>query len=111
MCLVDVGQGVRGIDFVSSWLSGIYVGVSWNKEFILVRGKGMGGEFRMKGVNIFLGFVVGLVGWVVSGGRNWEGFVSDFYLFGVLVGEIVKGIQGVGVVVSIKVCYYFEILS
>lgn len=111
MCLADAGQGVRGTDFVSSWPSGIHVGASWNKELTLARGKGMGGEFRTKGVNILLGPVVGPAGRVVSGGRNWEGFASDPYLSGVLVGETVKGIQGVGVVASTKVCYYLETSS
>ncbi|KAK0739900.1 glycoside hydrolase superfamily [Apiosordaria backusii] len=102
MCLADAGQGVRGTDFVSSWPSGIHVGASWNKELTLARGKGMGGEFRTKGVNILLGPVVGPAGRVVSGGRNWEGFASDPYLSGVLVGETVKGVQGVGVIASTK---------
>lgn len=37
----------------------------------------MGGEFRRKGVNVLLGPVVGPVGRVVEGGRNWEGFSVD----------------------------------
>jgi len=33
----------------------------------------MGGEFKKKGVNVLLGPVVGPLGRVVTGGRNWEG--------------------------------------
>jgi beta-glucosidase len=33
----------------------------------------MGGEYKVKGVNILLGPVVGPVGRVPLGGRNWEG--------------------------------------
>lgn len=33
----------------------------------------MGGEFKRKGVNMLLGPVVGPLGRVVEGGRNWEG--------------------------------------
>lgn len=33
----------------------------------------MGGEYRKKGVQVALGPVVGPVGRVVTGGRNWEG--------------------------------------
>lgn len=33
----------------------------------------MGGEFKTKGVNVMLGPVVGPLGRVVEGGRNWEG--------------------------------------
>ena len=73
LCLHDAGNGVRNADFVSSWPSGIHVGASWNKKLAGERGRGMGGEFRTKGVNILLGPVVGPVGRVVLGGRNWEG--------------------------------------
>ncbi|KAK4172400.1 family 3 putative glycoside hydrolase [Triangularia setosa] len=86
----------------TTWPSGIHVGASWNKGLTLARGKGMGGEFRTKGVNILLGPVVGPAGRVVSGGRNWEGFASDPYLSGVLVSETVKGVQGVGDIASTK---------
>lgn len=34
----------------------------------------MGGEFRKKGVQVALGPVVGPLGRVVTGGRNWEGW-------------------------------------
>ena len=33
----------------------------------------MGDEFRRKGVNVMLGPVIGPLGRVVLGGRNWEG--------------------------------------
>jgi beta-glucosidase len=33
----------------------------------------MGGEFRTKGVNVALGPVVGPLGKIPLGGRNWEG--------------------------------------
>ncbi|KAK5654888.1 hypothetical protein OQA88_6926 [Cercophora sp. LCS_1] len=102
MCLGDAGQGVRGTDFVSTWPSGIHVGASWNKDLTRVRGSGMGGEFRRKGVNVLLGPVVGPMGRVVLGGRNWEGFSIDPYLAGVLVAETVEGVQGEGVITSTK---------
>lgn len=73
LCLHDAGNGVRSADFVSSWPSGIHVGASWNKKLASERGRGMGGEFKTKGVNVLLGPVVGPVGRVVLGGRNWEG--------------------------------------
>ncbi|KAK4167973.1 family 3 putative glycoside hydrolase [Cladorrhinum sp. PSN259] len=102
MCLGDAGNGLRGTDFVSSWPSGIHVGASWNKRLTGRRGQGMGGEFRRKGVNVLLGPVVGPMGRVVLGGRNWEGFSVDPYLAGVLVKETVKAVQGVGVITSTK---------
>jgi beta-glucosidase len=74
LCLMDAGQGLRGTDFVSGWPSGIHVGASWNKDLARQRAVGMGGEYKTKGVNVALGPVVGPVGRVVTGGRNWEGF-------------------------------------
>ncbi|KAK6082832.1 cel3e secreted beta-glucosidase [Seiridium cupressi] len=102
LCLMDAGQGLRGTDFVSGWPAGIHVGASWNKGLTRQRGVGMGGEYKTKGVNIALGPVVGPVGRVVTGGRNWEGFSVDPYLCGALASETVSGIQSVGVITSTK---------
>lgn len=102
LCLMDAGQGLRGTDFVSGWPSGIHVGASWNKNLTRYRGIGMGGEYKTKGVNVALGPVVGPVGRVVTGGRNWEGFSVDPYLCGVLASETVSGIQSAGVITSTK---------
>ena len=45
---------------------------SWNKSLAYDRGWYMGGEYRTKGVQVALGPVVGPVGRVITGGRNWE---------------------------------------
>lgn len=63
----------------------------------------MAAEFKKKGVNVLLGPVVGPLGRMVSGGRNWEGFSPDPYLSGALVYESVDAIQGAGVITSVKV--------
>ncbi|KAK4247230.1 hypothetical protein C7999DRAFT_32312 [Corynascus novoguineensis] len=102
MCLSDAGNGLRGTDFVSTWPSGLHVGASWNKVLARQRGSGMGGEFKIKGVNVLLGPVVGPAGRVVLGGRNWEGFSVDPYLSGALVSETVKAVQAAGVIASTK---------
>jgi beta-glucosidase len=62
----------------------------------------MGSEFRNKGVNIALGPVVGPLGRIAEGGRNWEGFSNDPYLCGALAYETVLGIQKNGVTTSTK---------
>jgi beta-glucosidase-like glycosyl hydrolase len=62
----------------------------------------MGGEFRAKGVNIALGPVVGPLGRIAKGGRNWEGFANDPYLAGSLGADSVKGVQDNGVMTSLK---------
>lgn len=53
----------------------------------------MGREFKDKGANVVLGPVIGPLGKVAKGGRNWEGFSNDPYLSGELVYETVLGIQ------------------
>lgn len=103
LCLNDAGQGVRATDFVSGFPSGIHVGASWNKDLARKRAESMGQEFRIKGVNIALGPVVGPVGRVATGGRNWEGFAADPYMAGVLGAVTVQGIQSQGVITSTKV--------
>lgn len=105
LCLTDAGQGVRATDFVSGFPSGIHVGASWNKALARRRAESMGLEFRVKGANIALGPVVGPLGRVVRGGRNWEGFSVDPYLCGVLAAQTVLGVQSQGVITSTKVCY------
>ncbi|KAI3326150.1 glycoside hydrolase family 3 protein [Xylariaceae sp. AK1471] len=102
LCLTDAGQGVRATDFVSGFPSGIHVGASWNKELARSRAESMGLEFRIKGANIALAPVVGPLGRVVRGGRNWEGFSVDPYLCGALAAETVEGIQSQGVITSTK---------
>ncbi|TGO43546.1 hypothetical protein BOTNAR_2506g00010 [Botryotinia narcissicola] len=86
MCFQDSGNGVRGVEFSSSFPSGIHVGASWNKTLAYQRASAMAGEFRALGVNVALGPVVGPLGRVAQGGRNWE----------------VHGIQAQGVIASTK---------
>jgi len=92
-CLQDAGNGVRGTDGVSSYASGISVGASWNATLAHERAKYMGAEFKTKGANVALGPVVGPLGRIASGGRNWEGMSNDPYLAGILGAETVKGLQ------------------
>ena len=53
----------------------------------------MGAEFKRKGVNVALGPVVGPIGRIATGGRNWEGFAADPYLDGILGAQTVLGLQ------------------
>ncbi|KAJ5803480.1 uncharacterized protein N7503_005930 [Penicillium pulvis] len=102
MCLQDAGNGVRMADFVNSYPSGIHVGASWNKSLAHDRGWHMAGEFRTKGVNVALGPVVAPMGRTTTDGRNWEGVASDPYLSGALAAQTVEGMQGQGVITSVK---------
>ncbi|KAH8425060.1 beta-glucosidase [Aspergillus melleus] len=101
-CVSDAGNGLRGTDYVNAWSSGIHDGASWNKNLSRQRAFHMGTEFHKKGVHLFLGPVVGPIGRVVEGGRNWEGYSIDPYLSGALVYETVRGMQSAGVAASTK---------
>ena len=46
---------------------------SWNTELAYQRAQFIGEEARKKGVNLLLGPLVGPIGRIVRGGRNWEG--------------------------------------
>ncbi|OBT72903.1 hypothetical protein VF21_07796 [Pseudogymnoascus sp. 05NY08] len=102
LCLADAGQGLRATDFVNAYPAGISVGTSWNKALTLQRATHMAAEFKRKGVHVILGPVVGPLGRVALGGRNWEGFSNDPYLSGSLVHDTIKGIQNAGVIASVK---------
>lgn len=93
LCLQDAGNGVRGTDFVNAYPAGLHVGASWNKQLARERAEHMGAEFKKKGVSVALAPVVGPVGKMVRGGRNWEGFAADPYLTGVLGAVSVEGLQ------------------
>lgn len=84
---------------------------SWNRDLANDRGTYMGKEYRKKGVNMILGPVVGPLGRVALGGRNWEGFSTDPYLSGILVSESVKGLQSQNVATSLKVCLFQSSVS
>ncbi|OQO09569.1 hypothetical protein B0A48_04971 [Cryoendolithus antarcticus] len=103
MCLQDGPAGVRGTDFVSGFAAGIHTGASWNRTLAYSRANAMGGEAYRKGVSVALGPpVVGPLGRIAEGGRNWEGFSNDPYLSGALAAESVHGIQDAGVIACTK---------
>ncbi|EHL01946.1 putative beta-glucosidase M [Glarea lozoyensis 74030] len=103
LCLADAGNGVRATDLVNAYSSGIHDGASWNKNLTYARAYQLGGEFRRKGVNVALGPpMIGPVGRIALGGRNWEGFSNDPYHSGILAGLSVTGIQDQGVVACTK---------
>jgi beta-glucosidase len=102
LCLADAGQGLRATDFVNAYPAGIHAGASWNRELTYDRGLHMGREYRRKGVHVLLGPVIGGMGRVARGGRNWEAFSNDPYLCGKLGYETISGIQDAGVTASVK---------
>ena len=67
MCLFHLA------DFSSAFPAGGTVAASFDRGVWYQRGFDMGTEHRLKGVDVQLGPVVGPLGRVPEGGRNWEG--------------------------------------
>lgn len=89
-------------DYVSAFPAGGTVAAAWDRGLWYERGFQMGTEFRLKGVDVALGPVVGPLGRAPAGGRNWEGFSPDPYLSGIAVAETIRGIQDAGVIATTK---------
>ncbi|OAA70341.1 Glycoside hydrolase, family 3 [Cordyceps fumosorosea ARSEF 2679] len=102
LALQDGPLGIRFADNSTAFPAGITVGATWNKELMYLRGQAHGQEAREKGINVLLGPSVGPLGRMPAGGRNWEGFGPDPYLQGIAAAETIRGIQGEGVMATIK---------
>lgn len=102
LCLQDGPLGIRFADHATAWPAGITVGATWNKDLMYKRGRGLGLEFRLKGVNVALGPCMGAFGRMPGGGRAWEGFGPDPVLQGVASAQTIKGIQEEGVMATAK---------
>lgn len=102
LALQDGPLGIRFADNATAFPAGITVGATWNKELMYQRGQAHGREARGKGINVLLGPSVGPLGRMPAGGRNWEGFGPDPYLQGIAAAETIRGIQGEGVMATIK---------
>ena len=102
LCLQDGPLGVRFADHATAWPAGITVGATWNKDLMYKRGRGLGLEHRLKGVNVQLGPCMGAFGRMPGGGRAWEGFGPDPVLQGIASAQTIKGIQDEGVMATAK---------
>ena len=102
LCLQDGPLGIRFSDHSTAWPAGITVGATWNKDLMYRRGRGLGLEYRLKGVNVMLGPAMGPLGRMPGGGRNWEGFGSDPVLQGIAAAQTIRGIQDEGVIATAK---------
>jgi beta-glucosidase len=68
----DGPLGLRFADNATAFPAGVTVGATFNKDLMYKRGKALGLESRLKGVNVLLGPCVGPLGRMPAGGRNWE---------------------------------------
>ncbi|KAB8337014.1 hypothetical protein FH972_021318 [Carpinus fangiana] len=102
LCLQDGPLGLRFADNVTAGPAGITVGSTWNKDLMHKRGRMLGLEAKLKGINVLLGPSVGPIGRTPLGGRNWEGFGIDPVLQATAAVETIQGIQAEGIMATIK---------
>ncbi|CAO1621717.1 unnamed protein product [Parajaminaea phylloscopi] len=96
LCLQDSPLGVRFADNVNVYPAGVTSAATFDGSLDYKKGRAMGTEFRLKGVNIQLGPGMNFHKYA-AGGRNWEMAGADPYLAGESAFNLVKGIQSVGV--------------
>lgn len=102
LCLQDGPNGIRFTDFITNFPSGLATGSTFNKHLMYTRGRAIGLEAKLKGVDILLGPTIGPIGYKAQGGRNWESFGFDPYLQGIAGACTVQGIQSQGVVAAAR---------
>jgi beta-glucosidase len=96
LCLEDSPLGVRFADLVSVFPSGLSTAATFSKALAYARGRAMGEEHRLKGVNVQLGPGMNMHR-APAAGRNWEMNGADPYLSGEAAYYTTKGIQDAGV--------------
>jgi len=102
LCLQDGPLGVRYILGVTAFSAGIHAASTWDTSLVRERGLFLGAESKALGVHVQLGPSAGPLGKFPTGGRNWEGFGSDPYLQGIMMGETIEGMQESGVQATAK---------
>ncbi|SMY29351.1 unnamed protein product [Zymoseptoria tritici ST99CH_1A5] len=95
LCLMDGPAGLRGANTpnVSGFPPGVSIGASFNRTLSYLQAHQLGVESRAKGVNVVFSPMVGPLGRIAKGGRNWEGYSNDAYLAGQMVYPAIKGLQ------------------
>ncbi|KAF9024285.1 glycoside hydrolase family 3 protein [Hymenopellis radicata] len=96
LCLYDSPLGVRFLDFVTAFPTGINAAATFNRRLIRLRGLFLGREYVGKGINVALGPMMNM-GRIAEAGRNWEGFGADPFLTGEAAYETILGMQEAGV--------------
>jgi beta-glucosidase len=93
--------GYRPGDTATALPAGIALGASFNPALARASGAMVGREARSRGLNVMLAGGVNLAR-DPRNGRNFEYISEDPLLSGVLAGEAIAGIQGEGVISTIK---------
>ncbi len=93
--------GYRPGDTATALPAGIALGASFNPALARASGAMVGREARSRGLNVMLAGGVNLAR-DPRNGRNFEYLSEDPLLSGVLAGEAIAGIQGEGVISTVK---------
>src|SRR5512133_1810030 len=93
--------GYREGDTATALPAGIALGASFNPELARASGAMVGREARSKGLNVLLAGGINLAR-DPRNGRNFEYLSEDPLLSGVLAAESIAGIQGEGVISTVK---------
>ncbi|KAH7105390.1 glycoside hydrolase superfamily [Auriculariales sp. MPI-PUGE-AT-0066] len=96
ICYSDGPAGLRAVDLVSAFPSGINAAATFNRDLIRRRGVAIGEEFRVKGAHAYLGPALDIMR-APNAGRAWEAFGADEYLTGEAGYETIMGVQSTGV--------------
>jgi beta-glucosidase len=102
----DGPNGVRGTRFFNGvpaacFPCGTGLAATWDTKLLRKAGSLMGEEARAKGVHILLGPTVNMQRSPL-GGRGFESFSEDPVLAGKCAAAVINGIEGTGVVASVK---------
>ena len=96
-------DGFAGINYqyyVSGFLMGNALAMTWDRNHIHQQAKAAGREFYLMGYNMIAGPVAGQLGRTPYGGRQAEAFSPDPYLTGLVVAQAIKGMNEAGVIAS-----------
>jgi len=99
--MADGPLGVRNYGPSTAYPATIGLAATWDRGLAMDFGASVGSDARARGVNIMLGPAVN-INRVPQNGRNFEYLSEDPFLAAVFASQIVTGIQGQGVVATVK---------
>jgi len=101
LVMADGPQGVRNYGQACSFPCGSALAATWDIALAQRYGQAMGLEGRARGVHIQLGPAMNICRQAING-RNFEYFGEDPFLAGNIAAQWVRGLQGEGVIATIK---------
>ncbi|TDZ18633.1 putative beta-glucosidase D [Colletotrichum orbiculare MAFF 240422] len=88
--------------YVTTWPAGLAMAMTWDTAAAQGQGKGVGEEFKGKGINMAYGPTLEPLGRSAWCGRTGETYGVDSYHAGIMAGSVVKGMSSAGIVASAK---------